>query len=168
MTNVYAKFRNFPLRINKALGIFRIGVTRRRTRTTVIALRDLSRSKNDNAANATWRIWHKADFTSLANYLDCIDWYTLIADSPSGLEMWKMFVSVLNHAMFVPFKHTVPGSHTNHKHYPKPVRKANRAKHSLWKRCKAHPSDVNLQSTVRVYRTVSKHLKTTIDIPSQS
>ena len=51
MTNVYAKFRNFPLRINKALGIFRIGVTtttrRRRTRrrTTVVALRDPSGSK---------------------------------------------------------------------------------------------------------------------------
>ena len=42
--NVYAKFRNFPLRINKALGIFRIGVTttrRRRTRrTTRVAVRD--------------------------------------------------------------------------------------------------------------------------------
>ena len=25
VTNVYAKFRNFPLRINKALGIFRKG-----------------------------------------------------------------------------------------------------------------------------------------------
>ena len=44
--NVYAKFRNFPLRINKALGIFRIGVTRRtRTTTTVVALRDPSGSK---------------------------------------------------------------------------------------------------------------------------
>ena len=41
--NVYAKFRNFPLRINKALGIFRIGVTRTtstRTRTTRVAFRD--------------------------------------------------------------------------------------------------------------------------------
>ena len=42
--NVYAKFRHFPLRINKALGIFRIGVTttttRRRTRTTLVAIRD--------------------------------------------------------------------------------------------------------------------------------
>ena len=38
---MYAKFRNFPLRINKALGIFRIGVTRARTRTTtVVAIRD--------------------------------------------------------------------------------------------------------------------------------
>ena len=36
--NVYAKFRNFPLRINNALGIFRIGVTTRRT--TVVAIRD--------------------------------------------------------------------------------------------------------------------------------
>ena len=38
--NVYAKFRNFPLRINKALGIFRIGVTRTSTRTTRVAIRD--------------------------------------------------------------------------------------------------------------------------------
>ena len=41
--NVYVKFRNFPLRINKALGIFRIGVTRRRKRTTTttrVAIRD--------------------------------------------------------------------------------------------------------------------------------
>jgi len=37
---VYAKFRNFPLRINKALGIFRIGITTKRTRTTVVAIRD--------------------------------------------------------------------------------------------------------------------------------
>jgi len=36
--NVYAKFRNFPLRINKALGIFRIGVTTRTT-TTVAGLK---------------------------------------------------------------------------------------------------------------------------------
>ena len=47
--NVYAKFRNFPLRINKALGIFRIGATTRTTttttttrtrRTTRVAIRD--------------------------------------------------------------------------------------------------------------------------------
>ena len=41
--NVYAKFRNFPLRISKALGIFRIGVTRTSTRTrrtTRVAIRD--------------------------------------------------------------------------------------------------------------------------------
>ena len=44
--NVYAKFRSFPLRINKALGIFRKLVTTRRTRTTVVALRDPSGSKN--------------------------------------------------------------------------------------------------------------------------
>ena len=37
--NVYAKFHNFPLRINKALGIFRIEVTTR-TRTTRVAIRD--------------------------------------------------------------------------------------------------------------------------------
>ena len=34
-TNVYAKFRNFPLHIKKALGIFRKRVT---TRTTVVAI----------------------------------------------------------------------------------------------------------------------------------
>ena len=39
VTNVFAKFRNFPLRINKALGIFRKQVTTR-TRTTVVAIRD--------------------------------------------------------------------------------------------------------------------------------
>ena len=40
--NVYAKFRNFPLRINKALGIFRIGVTTR-TRSSVAGVRDAFR-----------------------------------------------------------------------------------------------------------------------------
>ena len=45
VTNVYAKFRNFTLRINKALGIFRKRVTTptrtsTRTRTTVAAIRD--------------------------------------------------------------------------------------------------------------------------------
>ena len=42
---MYAKFRNFPLRINKALGIFRKWVTTTRT-TTVVALRDPSGYKN--------------------------------------------------------------------------------------------------------------------------
>ena len=37
-TNVYAKFRNFPLRIKKALGIYRKRVTTRTT--TVVAIRD--------------------------------------------------------------------------------------------------------------------------------
>ena len=38
---MYAKFRNFPLRVNKALGIFRIGVTTtRRRRTTRVGIRD--------------------------------------------------------------------------------------------------------------------------------
>ena len=48
MTNVYAKFRNFPLRINKALGIFR----KRVTTTTVVALRDHSGSKNKYFVNS--------------------------------------------------------------------------------------------------------------------
>ena len=40
--NVYAKFCNFPLRINKALGIFRKRATTTRTRrtTTVVAITD--------------------------------------------------------------------------------------------------------------------------------
>ena len=42
--NVFAKFRNFPLRINKALGIFRkpytLTRTRTTTRTTVAGVRD--------------------------------------------------------------------------------------------------------------------------------
>ena len=40
VANVYARFRNFPLCINKVLGIFHVT-----TRTTVVALRDPSRSK---------------------------------------------------------------------------------------------------------------------------
>jgi len=49
---VYAKFRNFPLRINKALGIFRKRVTTRRT-TTVVALRDTSWSKKNTNTDVT-------------------------------------------------------------------------------------------------------------------
>ena len=44
--NVYAKFRNIPLRINKAFGIFRKVVTRRRT-TTVVEIWDPSRIKKN-------------------------------------------------------------------------------------------------------------------------
>ena len=46
---MYAKFRNFPLRINKALGIFRKRVTTQTTtttttRTTVVGIRDAFQS----------------------------------------------------------------------------------------------------------------------------
>ena len=43
---MYAKFRNCPLSINKALGIFRKRVTTPRSRTTVVALGDPSGSNN--------------------------------------------------------------------------------------------------------------------------
>ena len=58
--NVYAKFRNFPLRINKALGIFRKRVTTR-TRTTVVVLRDPSGS-NDKILEISvckTETWHR-------------------------------------------------------------------------------------------------------------
>ena len=64
--NVYAKFRDFPLRINEALGIYQKRVTTpTRRRTTVVALRDPSRSKNTRR----WRSHHKTVCGSLYTYI---------------------------------------------------------------------------------------------------
>ena len=85
--------------------------------------------------------WYKADFDSMAAYLDCVDWNSLICYNPEASSSWCTFLELIWSAveLFVPPK---SNKMSRFKRHPKEVRKIIGKKHQLWKKCREYPTDL--------------------------
>jgi hypothetical protein len=98
------------------------------------------------AAASKYCIWSQADYTSMVNYLNNINWTQLFCDNITVDSIWQAFLNVLLTAIdcYVPSRLCASASSTNKRSYPKSVRKAIARKRCLWRKHKKEPTNTKI------------------------
>ena len=101
--------------------------------------------------------WYKADFEAMSQYLDNVDWQSLVYVNPCALSSWDAFMNVLNLAidLYVPSV-TAPSGTKTHKskhqnHQSKQMRNCEIKKRLLWNKLRLNPHDTHARSKYRDY-----------------
>jgi Reverse transcriptase (RNA-dependent DNA polymerase)/Endonuclease-reverse transcriptase len=92
--------------------------------------------------------WYRADFTSMVNYLSCVDWYSLVCNNPSASAAWDCFISILRDCItrYVPLRAI---NNSGNIRYPRHIRKLFVDKRCIWRLMKSDRSSVLLKTKYR-------------------
>jgi hypothetical protein len=165
--NGYTQFVNFRTRgsnildvvladddqiISQTLSCLPIGHSDHRVVTFLIVY-DTNDYILETRCDITKYLWRKADYDSMCNFLQEIDWISLVYNNPCAESMWSAFQSVLYYAieLFVPFHCNKLASmrRKNPKRHSVIVQTCSIKKRALWNELQYSPHDAESKREYR-------------------
>jgi len=145
-TNSFLQFVNFPTRDNNTLDLILandqqvvcsvspnapLGHSDHCSIDFKVCMRCVNFPTLNVICNSKMYNWYRADFESMDQYLDCVDWNSLICYNPEASSSWSAFLELVWSAidLFVPPK---PNRISRLKKHPKEVRKIIGKKRQLY------------------------------------
>ena len=108
---------------------------------------------SETRCDFTKYLWRKADYDSMCNFLQEIDWISLVYNNPCAESMWSAFQSILYYAieLFVPFhcNKLAPMRSKNRKRHSVIVHKCSIKKRALWNKLQSNPHDAKSKREYR-------------------
>ena len=95
--------------------------------------------------------WSAADYDSIAQYIDAIDWWTMLTTNMIVDSIWSCFREVLNSAidMYVPKKTIETRPNKRAIKYPPGIRRAMARKRCLWRQRRFKPDDLVIRAAYK-------------------
>jgi len=95
------------------------------------------------------RCWRKADFDGMSEYLQEVDWLSMLTTNLTADSLWNTFSQEINKAIEIFVPSTKASCLRKNKLYPPSIRRAFVRKRCLWRRHRDNPDDCDLAASYK-------------------